>query len=115
MRRIAAVLGILCILLGVKLYEVTPADCGYAGEETEYARSVRYDFAGDRAAAQDAVTTLGGKVLWQEELDDGLIVLYAYSNRIYKSVSLSEQSVNLMVAVRDGKVSIGSPMLEGSY
>lgn len=115
MRRIAAVLGVLVILLGAKFYEVTPADCGYAGEETVYAQSLRYDFAGDETCAKAAIENLCGNVLWQEEWEDGLTVYYAYSGRIYRSVALSGQDINLMVAVRGGKVSIGSPMLEGSY
>ena len=46
MRRIVAVLGVLMLLLGVKLYEVEPADCGYAGERTAFEESIRYDFNG---------------------------------------------------------------------
>ena len=115
MRRIVAVLGVLMLLLGVKLYEVEPADCGYAGERTAFEESSRYDFNGDYDCAVEAIEKLGGKILWSEELDCGVTVLYAYSPRIYKSVKLSGERVNIMTAVNDGRVSVGSPMLEGSY
>lgn len=115
MRRIVAVLGVLMLLLGVKLYEVEPADCGYVGEKTTYEESLRYDFCGDYECALEAIEKLGGKILWSEELDCGVTVLYAYSPRIYKSVKLSGERVNIMTAINGERVSIGSPMLEGSY
>lgn len=115
MRRIAAVLGVLILLLGVRLYEVQPSDCGYAGQATEYACSRRFDFFGDEECALEAVKNLGGKVLYSEKLDCGVTVFYAYTTRAYDSVSLGGKKVNIMVAVSDGKVSVGIPMLEGSY
>ena len=73
MRRIVAVLGVLMLLLGVKLYEVEPADCGYAGERTAFEESIRYDFNGDYDCAVEAIEKLGGKILWSEELDCGAV------------------------------------------
>ncbi len=115
MRRVVAVLGVLLILAGVKLYEVRLSDCGFAGEESVYADSLRYDFFGDEVSAWEAIENLDGKVLWSEQLDCDVTVLYAYSPRIYDSVTLQSRRVNLMVAVSNGQVHIGSPLLEGSY
>lgn len=115
MRRIAAVLGVMLILLGVRLYEVQPSDCGYEGEASEYSCSRRFDFCGDEESALNAVYNLGGRVLFSEKLDCGVTVFYAYTTRVYDSVNLGGKKINLMVAVSDGRVSVGSPMLEGSY
>ncbi|MCI8413836.1 MAG: hypothetical protein HFE47_07095 [Clostridia bacterium] len=112
MRRIAAVLGVLLMLTGVKLYELQPADCGYAGETRVLSHSVRYDFLGDETCARNAVNNLKGKILWSESCENGKTVYYAYSKRIYDSVTIGGWRVNIVAEVVGNEVHIGVPLLE---
>ncbi len=52
--------------------------------------------------------------LWREQIDD-VTVIYGYSPRIIKSVSLNGRRVNVMVAIRCGEITVGSPLIKGSY
>ncbi len=73
--------------------------------------SYRADFYGDEAAMYDALDRLCATVVRSERTDD-LLVVYAYSPRVAASV---DADYNLMAACRAGRVSIGAPVLEGSY
>ena len=112
MRRIAAVLGVLLMLTGVKLYELHPADCGYAGEERALSHSVRYDFCGDDLCALAAIENLEGEILWRESGESGKTVYYAYSKRIYDGVTVRGRRVNIVAEVVGNEVHIGVPLLE---
>lgn len=73
--------------------------------------SYRADFSGDEAALYAALDKMGASVVREERVDD-LLVVYAYSPRVTAS---SGEEYNVMAAYRAGRVSIGAPVLEGSY
>lgn len=52
--------------------------------------------------------------LWCERFDE-LIVVYAFSPMMTECVSIKGHKVNLMIALRDDRVAIGTPILKGSY
>ena len=62
-----------------------------------------------------AIKTLNGKILFCETLENGTEVLYAFSNKIPKSVKLNNQEVNIQVAHNNSYSIIGWPLILGSF
>lgn len=73
--------------------------------------SYRVDFDGDEDELYAALDRINARVVRSERVDD-LLIVYAYSPRVAASV---KADYNIMAACRAGRVSIGAPVLEGSY
>ena len=56
----------------------------------------------------------GGRILKREQLN-GVTVIYAYVGRISKCENTSFGRVNLMIALSGGRMTVGSPLIKGSY
>lgn len=100
MRRLVALMGALAGILGLCLYR---QGCYIPGE------GERIDYYGSETTALECCDEL-----WREYLD-GVTVIYAYTplRAYYKRVH--GEKVNVMIAVRGNKISVGSPILKGSY
>ena len=62
-----------------------------------------------------AIKALDAKVVKTECLDSGCIVLYAYSDKINKSVFIDNKEVNLQIAYQEDYSVIGWPLILGSF
>lgn len=62
-----------------------------------------------------ALKTLSANVVKTEYLDDGTTVIYAYSSLINESVKIENKNVNLQIAERNNIVTIGWPLILGSF
>ncbi len=128
MRRFVILLGALLIVIGLRLYNNGLLNCGYSGELSygTFDMTVcesppvlidgphRMDIEGDEHTALNVIANLSGKLLWREESDD-MKIFYAYSPRLQDPIKVHGKNVNLMISVSKNKVSIGTPLLYGSY
>lgn len=62
-----------------------------------------------------ALDVLNAKVVKTEYLDNGTVIIYAYSNHITNSVEVENQKVNLQIAHNDEYSVIGWPLILGSF
>ncbi len=62
-----------------------------------------------------ALKTLSARVIKTEFLDDGTIVIYAFSNLIDESKNVFGQKVNLQIATKNDHSVIGWPLIFGSF
>lgn len=62
-----------------------------------------------------AIKTLNARVVKTEYLDNGTIVIYAFSSLIPKNVIAFDEKVNLQIATKDDRSVIGWPLILGSY
>ncbi len=128
MRRFIILFGALLVAFGLRLYNNGLLNCGYDGElshgtfDTVVYESPpflidgphRMDIEGDERTALNVIDNLSGKLLWREENED-MKVFYAYSPRLKDDIKVHDKKVNLMISVSKNKVSIGTPLLYGSY
>ena len=127
MRRFIALFGVMLLVIGIRLYNNGLLVCGYDGElligeydvmQIEKPLLIdgahRLDIAGDEQVAICAIRNLDATVLFTEMVDD-IMIYYAYSPRLDDTVTVKGQDVNLMVAVSNNVVSLGTPLLSGSY
>jgi hypothetical protein len=76
--------------------------------------ALRIDTVGDDKSARDVVMQLRAEVVDTQVLAK-TTVLYGYSPMLPLRQISNGQLVNLMIAIVDGKMSIGYPILMGSY
>ncbi len=128
MRRFIILFGALLIVIGLRLYNNGLINCGYVGELSYGTFDTiaydspplliegphRMDIEGDEHTALNVIANLSGKLLWSEESED-MKVFYAYSPRLQEQIKVHDKKVNLMISVSKNKVSIGTPLLYGSY
>lgn len=104
-------------------------DCGYTGTLTEYFDGYekvshnspiklsgvsRLDFDGGETEARQAFSNLAGTILMEEQVGE-IMILYGYSKSINHYQMVHKYKVNIMIAVTAEGVSIGIPLLKGSY
>lgn len=121
MKRFLVLLGVLCLTVGIKL-NFDLSNCGYMGKLSEgkfdscigNASVQRYDVVGDMDTAENMIQNLGAKELFRERVDD-IDVIYAYSPLLCSPVVVHGHKVNLMIAVSERGVTLGMPLIYGSY
>lgn len=64
---------------------------------------------------ESALKSLKAKVVKTEYLDDGTIVIYAYTKLINKQVQVDNKFVNIQIAEKDGNSVVGWPLILGSF
>ena len=62
-----------------------------------------------------ALEILNARVVKTEYLDDGTIVIYAFSNLIDETKEVFGQKVNLQIATRNERSVVGWPLIFGSF
>ena len=62
-----------------------------------------------------AIETLKARVVKTEYLEDGATVIYAFSNLIDEKVDVFGKKVNLQIAIRENRTTIGWPLILGSF
>ncbi len=62
-----------------------------------------------------ALDVLNANVVKTEYLQDGTSVIYAYTKLINQKVEVDGKKVNLQIATKDEKTTIGWPLILGSY
>lgn len=62
-----------------------------------------------------AIDTLNARVVKTEYLDNGTIVIYAFTNLINKKVKVDGKNVNLQFATNDEYTVVGWPLILGSF
>jgi len=62
-----------------------------------------------------AISVLKARVVQTEYLDDGTIVIYAFTSLINDRVEVSGKSVNIQIATKNERTVIGWPLILGSY
>ncbi len=74
----------------------------------------RIDLAGDESKANTLLESMRAVTLSVEHVDD-TIVIYAHSPLLSVSADTQMGKVNVMIAVRDGNITVGSPLIKGSF
>lgn len=62
-----------------------------------------------------ALDSLLARVVKTEFLEDGTIIIYAYTSLIEDNVQVEGNKVNLQIAQRDERFVVGWPLILGSY
>lgn len=62
-----------------------------------------------------AIRVLNAKVVETEYLDNGMVVIYAYTPLIQKRVKLGHKNVNLQIAHSDDFTIVGWPLILGGF
>ena len=63
----------------------------------------------------NALKKLNAKIVKTEYLEDGLVVIYAYTILIKEKVEIDNKNVNIQIAQNDDYSIIGWPLILGSY
>ena len=61
------------------------------------------------------IKTLNANVVKKEWLEDGTVVIYAYSSLIEKQVKVENKNVNLQIAIKENSIIVGWPLILGSF
>ena len=77
-------------------------------------RYERVDFLGDERDVIEVLEKAKAVVKKRERIGN-IEIIYAFSPLLMTFKTTDNGTVNLMVAVRNGVISIGSPLLKGSY
>lgn len=62
-----------------------------------------------------AIKTLNAKVIKTEYIENGIVVIYAYTNKILTNVKVDGKPVNLQIAQRENDFVIGWPLILGDF
>ncbi len=126
LKRFIAFIAVGLLLIGCRLYPSELARSEYVGKYTmfgaddnqteESLKSIyeRLDFDGNDEQAEKFIEDMHAKILFVEQIE-GITIYYCYTRKIPKSKLVGGVKVNLVVATSDGKISVGSPLLKGSY
>lgn len=71
-------------------------------------------FLGTKNVALNFLNQFNHRVVFSEIVDD-IIVIYAYSPQIDNYVFVNNEKVNLQLAYNKGKITVGTPMILGSF
>jgi len=74
----------------------------------------RIDTYGGEEKAAEILKKLAATNVRTEKVDE-ITVIYAFSPLLPQSVTLKGERTNVMIALRRGKLAIGSPLIKGSY
>ena len=91
--------------LGFCYMNVQPVDSEVMGESM-----VMFNFE-----IGSALDKLNANVVKTEYLHDGTTVIYAYTKLINEKVEVDGKKVNLQIATKEDKTTIGWPLILGSY
>lgn len=94
----------------VRVYEERPILYRY--QNPNY--FTRFDTIGSIQDAQEILRYLGARELFREYVND-IIIIYAHSPLITKYQRVHRRRVNVMIAIRNDRISVGSPLLKGSF
>ncbi|MDE7108026.1 MAG: hypothetical protein K2O39_06850 [Clostridiales bacterium] len=77
----------------------------------------REDFSGSEKDMHKALDSIFAVTVKEVKTDDGLTIVYALSPRVCaaKQYLRSGEAYNVMAAYSSGNISIGTPILSGSY
>ena len=93
----------------------------YDGQDREYVPALiassyeRIDINGGKDRAVELIGEMSARVVKTEKIEEDIDIYYWYSPRLIKNVYLFGEKVNLMIAVRGDRISVGTPLLKGSY
>ena len=62
-----------------------------------------------------AIKQLSAEIVKTECLQDGTVVIYAYTNKINKSVEVENEKINIQIAQYDNYSVIGWPLILGGF
>jgi len=74
----------------------------------------RFDTYGNISDIDGILRNLGARELFREQVNN-IIIIYAKTPLITKYERVHSQKVNIMIALRDNRISVGSPLLKGSF
>lgn len=73
-----------------------------------------FSFSGGLAEARAILSRLDAEVVSSEQIDQ-LQIWYGYTRMLGGELSVQGQAINLQIAIRDGTVTVGTPLILGSY
>jgi hypothetical protein len=74
--------------------------------------SVRFN--GSKEKINFYLETLSAEEIKNQTIDD-IYIVYGYTSKIKESVDVNGQTINVQIAIHRGVVTIGSPLIIGSY
>ena len=74
----------------------------------------RIDATGSYADASALLKKMNADIVKYEKVDD-IIIIYAFTDRIEKKEKVFGRNVNVMIALSQGNMVVGSPLIKGSY
>lgn len=106
----------LCELGAVDKYDNNEAVHTYDGLCYPAVGVYRTDFIGGEAEMRDALDRMEARTV-KETSAGGALIVYAYSDRVCTAAleTADGEKYNVMAAAGNGRVSIGTPLLQGSY
>lgn len=77
-------------------------------------QGVSFTVSGKLATVEQLLDRMHAQVVFSESFD-GLSCVYAYSPDIGYGITVDGRYINLQIAERDGKITVGSPIILGGY
>lgn len=75
---------------------------------------ISFSFVGGQSDIDDLQNTLKLKIVYTETVDD-IVCIYGYSSLVKGSVNLDGKKINVQIAKSNDTISVGSPLILGSY
>lgn len=77
-------------------------------------KGMSVSFKGDYDDFRKAQKNCNMSVLISENID-GTVIVYGYSDKLGKCVDVDGKTINVQMALKDGKITVGTPLIVGSY
>lgn len=74
----------------------------------------RIDLKGGERDARALLERMNATIINEERFDD-ITVVYAFCPRISNFIKVDDKKVNVMIALSKEKMTVGSPLIKGSY
>lgn len=128
MKRFCAFLGVACIMLSFVALRLRFCRLNvfldgtystFSDNDTQISLSIskgyeRVDLRKHDGSEQEVLKKLKAKTVKKENVGD-ILIIYAYSPCLLKGVRLFGSTVNVMIAVTESAVVVGSPLIKGSF
>ena len=71
-------------------------------------------FQGEIINVNEILYNLNAVIIKKEQVED-IVIVYAYTFKLENYLWIDSQKVNIQIAYNDGKVTVGTPLILGSY
>ena len=131
-KRLVLLVAITFIAVGVRLYDNGLCSFIREGEYSVYSATdevtefsevpmlnkrgayERIDLKGGERDIKALLERMNATIIKEERFED-ITVVYAFCPRISNFVEVEGAKVNIMIALSNGKMTVGSPLIKGSY
>ncbi|MGN0771569.1 MAG: YwmB family TATA-box binding protein [Christensenellales bacterium] len=93
---------------------INPDQLGKTLQQAEGVMGFALKYDAGKVSENQLLSSLKAQVVKVETIGD-ITLYYAYSHRMNNGVSVDGKTVNVQIAVSDSSITVGSPLIMGSY